>query len=71
MDLKEIGISTENYADSAHVRDYWRALVNIQAIIPKLVFATYQWKKEHNNDLIPNPRMCVDVSIWFFRAFQG
>ena len=26
--LKEIGINTRNYIDSAQVRDYWRALVN-------------------------------------------
>ena len=28
MDLKEIGINTRNWVDSAEVRDYWRALVN-------------------------------------------
>ena len=28
MDLKEIGISTRNWIDSAQDRDYWRALVN-------------------------------------------
>ena len=28
MDLKEIGINTRNWADSAQDRDYWRALVN-------------------------------------------
>jgi hypothetical protein len=28
MDLKEIGINTRNWVDSAHDRDYWRALVN-------------------------------------------
>ena len=26
MDLKEIGINTRNWADSAHDRDYWGAL---------------------------------------------
>ena len=29
MDLKEIGISTRNWVDSAQNRDYWRALVNV------------------------------------------
>ena len=29
-DLKEIGINTENWIDSAQVRDYWRALVNAE-----------------------------------------
>ena len=29
MDLKEIGFNTRNWADSAHDRDYWRALVNV------------------------------------------
>ena len=28
MDLKEIGINTGNWLDSAQDRDYWRALVN-------------------------------------------
>ena len=28
MDLKEIGINTRNWGDSAHDRDYWRALAN-------------------------------------------
>jgi hypothetical protein len=28
MDFKEIGISKENWVDSAQARDYWRALVN-------------------------------------------
>ena len=28
MDLKDMGINTRNWADSAQDRDYWRALVN-------------------------------------------
>ena len=28
MDLKEIGINTRNWVDSAQDRDYWRALLN-------------------------------------------
>ena len=28
MDLKEVGINTRNWVDSAQNRDYWRALVN-------------------------------------------
>ena len=28
MNLKEIGIYTRNWIDSAQDRDYWRALVN-------------------------------------------
>ena len=28
MDLKEIGINTRNWVDSAKDRDYWKALVN-------------------------------------------
>ena len=28
MDLKEMGINTRNWVDTAQVRDYWRALVN-------------------------------------------
>ena len=28
MNLKEIGINTRNWVDSAQDRDYWRALVN-------------------------------------------
>jgi hypothetical protein len=28
MDLKEIGINTRNWVDSAQDRDYWRTLVN-------------------------------------------
>ena len=28
MDLEEIGINRRNWVDSAHDRDYWRALVN-------------------------------------------
>ena len=29
MDLEEIGINAGNWFDSAQVRDYWRALVNV------------------------------------------
>jgi hypothetical protein len=28
MDLKEIGINTKNWVDSAQDKDYWRAVVN-------------------------------------------
>ena len=28
MDLKEIGINTMNWVDSAQDRDYWRAILN-------------------------------------------
>ena len=28
MNLKEIGMNTRNWVDSAQNRDYWRALVN-------------------------------------------
>ena len=28
IDLEEIGINAGNWVDSAHDRDYWRALVN-------------------------------------------
>ena len=28
MELKEIGINTRNWGNSAQDRDYWRALVN-------------------------------------------
>ena len=28
MDLKEMGINTRNWVDSAHNRDYWRVFVN-------------------------------------------
>ena len=28
MDIKEIGINTRNWIDSAQDRDYWKALVN-------------------------------------------
>ena len=28
MDLKEIGINTKNWVDSAQDRNYWRTLVN-------------------------------------------
>ena len=30
MDLKEIYINTRNWVDSAHNKDYWRALVNAE-----------------------------------------
>ena len=29
MDIKEIGINTRNWVDSAQDRNYWRALVNV------------------------------------------
>ena len=29
MDIKEIGINTRNWVDSAQNRYYWRALVNV------------------------------------------
>ena len=28
VDLKEIGIRTRNWVDSAQIRDYWRGFVN-------------------------------------------
>ena len=36
MDLKEIGINTRNWVDSAEDRDYWKALVNsvLNLLIP-------------------------------------
>ena len=34
MDLREIGINTKNRVDSAHDRDYWRALVNAALNLP-------------------------------------
>jgi hypothetical protein len=33
MDLKEMGINTRNWVDSAQDRDYWRALVNAALIL--------------------------------------
>ena len=30
MDLEEIGISAENWVDSAQDRNYWRAIVNAE-----------------------------------------
>ena len=30
MDLKEIGINTRNWVDSAQGKDYWRALMNAE-----------------------------------------
>ena len=30
MDLKEMGINVRNWVYSAHVRDYWRAVVNAE-----------------------------------------
>ena len=33
MDLKEIGINTRNWFDSAQNRDYWRALMNAALIL--------------------------------------
>ena len=30
MNLEEIGINAGNWVDSAHDRDYWRALVNVE-----------------------------------------
>ena len=32
IELKEIGVSTRNWVDSAHNRDYWRALENAALI---------------------------------------
>ena len=29
MDIKEIGINTRNGVDSAQIKDYWKALVNM------------------------------------------
>ena len=33
MDLEERGISAGNWVDSAHDRNYWRALVNAALIL--------------------------------------
>jgi hypothetical protein len=37
MGLKEMGINTRNWVDSAQDRDYWRALVNaaLNLLVPK------------------------------------
>ena len=34
MDLKEMGINTKNWVDSAQGRDYWRALVKCSIELP-------------------------------------
>ena len=34
MDLKEIGINTRNWVDSAQDRNYWRALVIVALNLP-------------------------------------
>ena len=34
MDLKEIGINTRNWVDSAQDRDYWRALGTLNLRVP-------------------------------------
>jgi hypothetical protein len=34
MDLKEIGVNTNNWVDSAQYRDYWRTLVNAALKLP-------------------------------------
>ena len=39
MDLEEIGVNAGNWVDSAHDRDYWRALVNA-ALNPRVPQAT-------------------------------
>ena len=41
MDLKEIGINTRNWVDSAQDRDYWRILVNIIIIIIIIINILY------------------------------
>ena len=44
MDLKEMGINTRNWVDSAKDRDYWRALVNtvLNLRVPKAMgFVSY------------------------------
>ena len=33
MDVKEIGINTRNWVDSAEDRDYWRTLMNAELFI--------------------------------------
>ena len=33
MNLKETGVSSRNWVDSAQDRDYWRALVNVALIL--------------------------------------
>jgi hypothetical protein len=38
MDLKEIGVNTRNWVDSAEDWDYWRALVNAAIEPPGLIF---------------------------------
>jgi hypothetical protein len=45
MDLKEIGINTRNWVDSAQDKDYWRALVNAGTIshgVSELVSYSYK-----------------------------
>ena len=34
MDLKEVGINTRNWVDSAEDENYWRALVNVALNLP-------------------------------------
>ena len=48
MDLKEIGIKTINWIDSAQDRDYWWALVNA-ALNLRVPYAT---ELVHNNNVI-------------------
>ena len=39
MDLKEMGINTRNWVDSAQDSDYWRALVNaaLNLRVPQII----------------------------------
>ena len=41
MDLKEIGINTRNWADSAQDRNYWGALVNVDFVQMKVELAIF------------------------------
>ena len=44
MNLKEIGIDTRNWVDSAQDRDYWRALMNATLTFGSISYRLSQLK---------------------------
>ena len=58
MDLKETGINTRNWVDSAQDRDYWRGLVNaaLNLQVPKAM----ELVNRHKLNKIKFDKRCIN-----------
>ena len=64
MDLKEIGINTRNWVDSAQDMDYWRALVNAALNLIALHTAIHNTKSKMDYMYLDNVKSTNSNKKW-------